>query len=159
MRLRQGRFRSGISRTHVGDSPAAPASDGVLTATDLGAPLGARGTLVQFSTEVCAYCGPTRELLTEVARSRDGLAFVEIDAAQRLDLARRLRVYSTPTVLVLAADGSVARRASGRPRKSEVLSAVGAVLGEQDALEFPTKSGDNYPGGRQVRSDSGAAGE
>jgi thioredoxin-like negative regulator of GroEL len=102
----------------------------MLTAADLGAPLGARGTLVQFSTEVCTYCGPTRELLTEVARDRDGLAFVEIDAAERLDLARRLRVFSTPTVLVLAADGSVAGRASGRPRKSDVLAAIGTVLGE-----------------------------
>ena len=102
----------------------------VLTAADLGAPLGARGTLVQFSSEVCAYCGPTRELLAEVARDRDGLAFVEIDATERFDLTRRLRVFSTPTVLVLAADGSIAGRASGRPRKSDVLAAVGTVLGE-----------------------------
>ncbi|MFY9865344.1 MAG: thioredoxin family protein, partial [Trebonia sp.] len=89
-----------------------------------------RGTLVQFSSEVCAYCGPTRELLAEVARDRDGLAFVEIDATERFDLTRRLRVFSTPTVLVLAADGSIAGRASGRPRKSDVLAAVGTVLGE-----------------------------
>lgn len=131
----------------------------MLTAADLGAPLGERGTLVQFSTEFCAYCGPTRELLTEVARSRGGLAFVEIDAAERLDLARRLRVFGTPTVLVLAADGSIASRASGQQRKSEVLTAVGAVLGEGAPLEFPTESGDNHPGGRQAESDSGAAGE
>lgn len=122
MRLRQGRFRP------RGDMP----SD-ALTAADLGAPLGARGTLVQFSTEFCAYCGPTRELLTEVARDRDGLAFVEVDAGQRLDLARRLRVFSTPTVLVLAADGSVAGRAAGRPRKADVLAAVGTVLGDGGA--------------------------
>lgn len=88
---------------------------------------------MQFSTPVCAYCGPTRELLTEVARARDGLAFVEIDASERLDLARRLNVFSTPTVLVLAPDGAVARRASGRQRRSEVLAAVGAVLGEDGA--------------------------
>jgi thioredoxin-like negative regulator of GroEL len=83
---------------------------------------------VQFSTEFCTYCGPTRELLAEVARSRDGIAFVEIDAAQRLGLARRLNVFSTPTVLVLTADGSIAQRASGQPRKSDVLAAVGGVL-------------------------------
>jgi thiol-disulfide isomerase/thioredoxin len=105
----------------------------VLTAADLGASLGERATLVQFSTEFCAYCGPTRELLAEVARSRDGVAFVEVDAAQRLDLARRLNILSTPTVLVLAADGSVARRASGKPRKSDVLAAVGSVLDRDGA--------------------------
>jgi thiol-disulfide isomerase/thioredoxin len=126
MRRRQGRFRS------LGAAAVVPsaAPDAVLTAADLGAPLGARGTLVQFSSEVCAYCGPTRELLAEVARDRDGLAFVEIDATERFDLTRRLRVFSTPTVLVLAADGSIAGRASGRPRKSDVLAAVGTVLGE-----------------------------
>ena len=126
MRRRQGRFRS------LGEAAVVPsaAPDAVLTAADLGAPLGARGTLVQFSSEVCAYCGPTRELLAEVARDRDGLAFVEIDATERFDLTRRLRVFSTPTVLVLAADGSIAGRASGRPRKSDVLAVVGTVLGE-----------------------------
>lgn len=126
MRRRQGRFRS------PGEAAAVrpPAPDTVLTAADLGSPLGARGTLVQFSSEVCAYCGPTRELLTEVARDREGLAFIEIDATERFDLTRRMKVYSTPTVLVLAADGSVAGRASGRPRKSDVLAAVGTVLGD-----------------------------
>jgi thioredoxin-like negative regulator of GroEL len=88
---------------------------------------------VQFSTDFCSYCGPTRELLTEMARTRDGLAFVEIDADDRMDLARRLRVFTTPTVLVLAADGTIAGRAAGQPRRSDVLAAVGSVLGEDGA--------------------------
>ena len=133
MRLRQGRFRSKESRTAAADSTSSAVSGTVLTAADLGAPLGQRATLVQFSSEVCAYCGPTRELLTEVARARDGLAFVEIDAAARLDLARRLHVFATPTVLVLAADGSVAGRASGQPRRSDLLAAIGTALGEGDS--------------------------
>lgn len=101
----------------------------MLTAADLGAPLGEQATLVQFSTEYCTYCGPTRRLLAEVAGARDGVAFVEIDAARRLDLARRLNVFATPTVLLLAADGSIAQRASGQPRKADVVAAVGAVTG------------------------------
>jgi thioredoxin-like negative regulator of GroEL len=113
MRSRSGRFR---------------AHGSVLTETDLGARLGERATLVQFSTEFCAYCGPTRKVLAEVAGSRDGVAVVEIDAAQRMDLAKRLNVLSTPTVFVLAADGSIARRASGQPRKADVLAAVSSVL-------------------------------
>jgi len=135
MRLRQGRFRaesstSPLSRTQAADSSRPAAADGVVTAAELGAPLGKRATLVQFSTEFCAYCGPTRELLAEVAGEREGVAFVEVDAARRLDLTRRLNVRSTPTVLLLAADGSIAQRASGKPRKSDVLAAVGSVLGE-----------------------------
>jgi thiol-disulfide isomerase/thioredoxin len=121
LRSRQGRFRPGAP------VPATSSVD-VLSAVDLGAPLGARATLVQFSTEVCAYCGPTRELLTQVARERDGVSFVEIDAADRMDLTRRLRVLSTPTVLVLDALGGIASRASGPLRKAELLTAVGAVV-------------------------------
>jgi thiol-disulfide isomerase/thioredoxin len=130
VKLRKGRF-------------SAPGSMS-LTEADLGVALGERATLVQFSTEFCAYCGPTRELLAEVASSRDGVALVEIDAARRLDLARRLNVLSTPTILVLGPDGSIARRASGQPRKSDVLAAVSSVL-------------DAALG--EVKSDSGAAGE
>lgn len=139
MRHRQGRFRPAANgttttppaaavRTDSADSGRAAASAGVLSATDLGAPLGARATLVQFSTAVCAYCGPTRELLTGVARERDGVSFVEIDAAERMDLTRRLRVLSTPTVLVLDALGGITSRASGPLRKAELLTAVSAVV-------------------------------
>jgi thioredoxin-like negative regulator of GroEL len=113
MRARSGRFR---------------AQAAALTEADLGASLGERATLVQFSSEFCAYCGPTRQVLAEIARSRDGVALVEIDAAQRMDLAKRLNVFSTPTVFVLAADGSIAQRASGQPRKADVLAAVSGVL-------------------------------
>jgi thiol-disulfide isomerase/thioredoxin len=120
LRKRQGRFHPG--------TPGQPSSDDALSAADLGAPLGPRATLVQFSTEVCAYCGPTRELLTEVARERDGVSFVEIDAADRMDLTRRLHVLSTPTVLVLDALGGITSRASGPLRKADLLTAVAAVV-------------------------------
>jgi thiol-disulfide isomerase/thioredoxin len=126
-RLRNGRFRERRSAP-VGSRPGSDHAGSVLTEADLGASLGERATLVQFSTEFCAYCGPTRELLAEVARSRDGVALVEIDASRRMDLTRRLNVLSTPTVFVLAADGSIARRASGLPRKADVLAAVSSVL-------------------------------
>ena len=126
VRQRQGRFRPGPT------GQPAPAGD-VLSAADLGAPLGAQATLVQFSTEVCAYCGPTRELLTEVARDREGISFIEIDAAERMDLTRRLHVLSTPTILVLDALGGITGRASGPLRKADLLAAVGAVTGAGSA--------------------------
>src|ERR1700678_2398705 len=120
----QGRKPPPISdRTVPGDSAPEASPGTLLTAADLGASLGERATLVQFSTEFCTYCGPTRELLAEVASGRDGVAFVEIDAADRMDLTRRLRVMFTPTVLVLGADGAIERRSSGRPRKSDLLAA------------------------------------
>jgi thiol-disulfide isomerase/thioredoxin len=115
LRRRAGRFRAG-------------SSPDVLTEADLGGHLGEQATLVQFSTPVCGPCRPTRQVLAQVADMTDGVAHVEIDAAARLDLARRLRVSSTPTVLVLGPDGAVRGRAVGQPSKADVIAALGAVL-------------------------------
>jgi hypothetical protein len=137
LRRRQGRFRPVLVPARSETAPFAPGAAGAgpappardrLSAADLGAPLGPRATLVQFSTEVCAFCGPTRELLTEVAGQRDGIAFIEVDAAARMDLTRQLHILATPTVLVLDPAGGIASRASGPVRKADLLAAVGQVL-------------------------------
>ncbi|MEU1265756.1 TlpA family protein disulfide reductase [Streptomyces cellulosae] len=97
-------------------------------AAQLGADLGERATLVQFSSAFCAPCRATRRVLSEVAAMVPGVTHVEIDAEARLDLVRRLGVERTPTVLVLDADGRVVRRAAGQPRKADVIAALGAAL-------------------------------
>jgi thiol-disulfide isomerase/thioredoxin len=104
------------------------ASD-VLTSGQLGHALGDRATLVQFSSAFCAPCRATRRILSDVAGMTDGVAHVEIDAESRLDLVRDLNVLRTPTVLVLASDGRIVRRASGQPRKPDVIAAIGAAVG------------------------------
>jgi thiol-disulfide isomerase/thioredoxin len=113
-------------------APAAPApavEPDVLTGADLGGALGARATLVQFSTAFCAPCRPTRLLLAQVAGMVDGVTHIDVDAAERMDLVRRLKVNSTPTVLVLGPDGAIAKRAVGLPRKADVIAALGTVIG------------------------------
>lgn len=95
---------------------------------ELGARLGERATLVQFSSAFCAPCRATRRVLGEVAGLVPGVAHVEIDAEARLDLVRRLGIVSTPTVLVLDAAGRVVRRAAGQPRKADVIAALGEAI-------------------------------
>jgi thiol-disulfide isomerase/thioredoxin len=107
--------------------PAAGEAGLVLTGAELGLPLGQRATLVQFSTAFCAPCRATRRILAEVAGMIDGVAHVEIDAESHLDLVRRLDIRRTPTVLVVGPDGRIAKRASGQPRKADVIAAVGEV--------------------------------
>jgi thiol-disulfide isomerase/thioredoxin len=125
------RKRNGTMRpvgTTAGPSPAGSGPQGPgLTMADLGEPLGERATLVQFSTAFCAPCRATRRVLADVAAMADGIAHVEIDAESHLDLVRRLDVRRTPTVLVLGPDGRIARRASGQPRKADVIAALGEV--------------------------------
>jgi thiol-disulfide isomerase/thioredoxin len=101
-----------------------------LTEADLGQPLGARATLLQFSSAFCAPCRATRQLLADVAGRSDGVAHVEVDVATRLDLARQLDIRRTPTVFVLGPQGQVTRRASGLPRRAEVVAALALATGE-----------------------------
>jgi thiol-disulfide isomerase/thioredoxin len=142
-RAGDGRVRAAVSRTAgpraaafaVAGGPASwlaaehaesPASG--LTADDIGAPLGGRATLVQFSSAFCAPCRATRRILADVASIIDGVSHVEIDAESRLDLVRRLDVRRTPTTLVLGRAGEITHRASGQPRKADVIAALGSVI-------------------------------
>jgi thiol-disulfide isomerase/thioredoxin len=99
-----------------------------LRAAELGGELGERATLVQFSSAFCAPCRATRRILGEVAGMVPGVAHLEIDAEDRLELVRELGILKTPTVLVLDAGGRVVRRATGQPRKADVIAALGEAV-------------------------------
>jgi thiol-disulfide isomerase/thioredoxin len=133
-----GRMRSTTARRGPATAAPAPAPQAagasatepgpLITGADLGLPLGNRATLVQFSTAFCAPCRATRQILAEVAGMTEGVAHVEIDAESHLDLVRRLDVRRTPTVLVVGPDGRITKRASGQPRKADVIAALGDVV-------------------------------
>ncbi|WP_329058569.1 thioredoxin family protein [Streptomyces sp. NBC_00117] len=114
------RRRSGRMKVRQGEA--------ALGAAKLGEALGERATLVQFSSAFCAPCRATRRVLGEVAEMVPGVAHVEIDAEDRLDLVRELGVLKTPTVLVLDKAGHIVRRASGQPRKADVIAALGEAV-------------------------------
>jgi thiol-disulfide isomerase/thioredoxin len=99
-----------------------------LTGDVLGAELGERATLVQFSTAFCQPCRATRRILTEVSDLVPGVRHVEIDAESRLDLVRRLDIMRTPTVLVLDSSGNIVKKAAGLPRKADVLVALAEAV-------------------------------
>jgi thiol-disulfide isomerase/thioredoxin len=138
---RSGRFRAatpgqatplrpatvGVAAGTVGVAAGGSRPD-VLTEADLGDHLGQQATLVQFSTVFCAPCRPTRRILAEVAGMVDGVTHIDIDATTRLDLVRQLHINSTPTLLVLGPDGAIVKRASGLPRKADVIAALGGVI-------------------------------
>jgi thiol-disulfide isomerase/thioredoxin len=99
-----------------------------LAASELGGELGERATLVQFSSAFCAPCRATRRVLGEVADLVPGVRHIEMDAEDNLALVRDLDILKTPTVLVLDADGRVVRRATGQPRKADVIAALGEAV-------------------------------
>ena len=86
--------------------------------------LGDRATLVQFSTAFCAPCRAARVVLGDLAAREPGVVHVEVDAERHLDLVRALGIASTPTTLVLDALGEEVVRATGVPRRAQVLAAL-----------------------------------
>jgi len=99
----------------------------VLTAGELGSALGARATLVQFSSAFCSPCRATRTLLRDVTSRLDDVAYVDIDAESHLDLVRQLGVVRTPTIVVLDRHGVVVRQASGLPRREQIDAVLAGV--------------------------------
>jgi thioredoxin-like negative regulator of GroEL len=100
-----------------------------LTAADLRTDaLGERATLVHFSSAFCRPCVAVRHVLHDVAERVPGVRAVEVDAESHLDLVRRLNVASTPTTLLLDKDGLERKRATGVPKRQEVITALSNVV-------------------------------
>ncbi|RZT28732.1 thiol-disulfide isomerase/thioredoxin [Kribbella sp. VKM Ac-2569] len=102
-----------------------------VTAAELGGELGERATLLQFSSAFCAPCRVTRRTLADVEGMVDGVRHVELDAESHLELVRRLDILRTPTTLVLDSTGAVVKRASGAPRKPDVIAALAVAIDRQ----------------------------
>ena len=134
LRARSGRFQARRSTpSQLERTPATPhrrpAAGTVLTAADLGAPLGQRATLVEFRpTSAPTAVRPGNSWprwrgngpASPSWRSTQPTGWTWPDGC----------VMSTPTVLVLGAAGAIERRSSGQQRRPDLLAAVGAVLGE-----------------------------
>lgn len=123
-RVSDGRFGGGTQAESTAQPLVTPAAQVV---TDVGAHLGSRATLLQFSSAFCAPCRATRRTLAEVAELVDGVVHVEVDAEEHLELTRRLDILRTPTTLVLDASGREVSRAAGAPTKDHVFSALARV--------------------------------
>jgi thiol-disulfide isomerase/thioredoxin len=100
---------------------------GLITPQMIGAALGTRVTLVQFSSAFCSPCRATRMLLEDVAQDLSDVAYVEIDAEANLELVRKLDIRSTPTTLFVDRNGHEVGRAAGAPKRDQVLSAISAI--------------------------------
>lgn len=144
MRARSGRMRPApVASASTSRSAAVPAPQPVSESASkspvpgidlalVGAEPGERATLLQFSSAFCAPCRATRTMLSDVAGVVPGVRHVEVDVADSdavLELVRALDVRRTPTTLVLDAGGREVRRASGVPRREQVLVALAEAAG------------------------------
>ena len=102
-------------------------NQGSITPEIIGAALGSRATLVQFSSAFCTPCRATRTLLEDVTADMTDVAHVEIDAEAHLELVRALDIRSTPTTLFVDRNGNEVGRAMGAPKRAQVLAAIAAI--------------------------------
>ncbi|MCU1470510.1 MAG: thioredoxin [Glaciihabitans sp.] len=91
-------------------------------------PIAGRATLLQFSTEVCAPCIPTRRVLGQIADTTDGVSHIDLDLTHRPDLAAQFNVLQTPTTLILDRAGVIRARIGGAPRPADVRAALHNIL-------------------------------
>jgi thiol-disulfide isomerase/thioredoxin len=108
-------------------SKSSRARSSAISSKEIGADLGSRVTLVQFSSAFCTPCRATRALLTDITADLADVKYIDIDVEKNLDLVRRLDIRSTPTTLILDKSGNEVGRAVGAPKRAEVLATLSAI--------------------------------
>ena len=81
-------------------------------------------TFLQFSSEFCQPCRVTSKVLEEVTNSFPAICHIELDVVEHLDLVKTYGISRTPTTLIIDKAGTVHFRATGVPKKPELVSAV-----------------------------------
>jgi len=98
-----------------------------LTAAIIGTELGARATMVQFSSAFCTPCRATKVLLEDMVKTMTDVCYAHVDAESHLELVRELDIRSTPTTLFLNHAGVEVGRAMGTPKRAQVHAALAAI--------------------------------
>jgi thiol-disulfide isomerase/thioredoxin len=119
------RRRGSLRRTPSG-SGGAVSLETLRAATGRDLAEGGRPVVVQLSSEVCTPCRVSARTWRDVGG--DEVAFVELDAAENLELVRTLGVMRTPTSLVFDADGAAVGRVGGAPTRAQAAEIVRALV-------------------------------
>ena len=98
-----------------------------LSPAELGSDYGDRATIVQFSTTFCSSCRAAKALIKDVVKDQSDIKYLEIDAESNLDLVRKVDIKSTPTTLFLDKDGFEIARATGAPRRDQLIKVVASL--------------------------------
>jgi thiol-disulfide isomerase/thioredoxin len=98
-----------------------------LSPAELGSDYGDRATIVQFSTTFCSSCRAAKALIKDVVKDQSDIKYLEIDAESNLELVRRVDIKSTPTTLFLDRAGFEIARATGAPKRDQLIKVVASL--------------------------------
>jgi thiol-disulfide isomerase/thioredoxin len=88
---------------------------------------GSRVTILQFSTTFCSQCRAAKALISDVVKDQSDISYLEIDAESNLALVRKVDVRSTPTTLFLDSSGFEIARATGTPKRDQLIKVVASL--------------------------------
>ncbi len=91
---------------------------------EYGVALGSRGTVLLFTTSFCSSCRATKALVKDVVKDEVDISYYEVDAESNLELVRKVDVRSTPTTLFLDSYGFEIARATGTPKRDQLIKVV-----------------------------------
>jgi thiol-disulfide isomerase/thioredoxin len=88
---------------------------------------GKRVTILQFSTTFCSQCRAAKALISDVVKDEKDISYLEIDAESNLALVRKVDVRSTPTTIFLDRGGFEIARATGAPKRDQLLKVIATL--------------------------------
>ena len=92
--------------------------------SELGNKYGKRATVVIFSTTFCSECRAAKALISDVTSTLSGISYIEIDAESNLELVRKVDIRSTPTTIFLDKAGFEIARATGAPKRDQLIKVI-----------------------------------
>jgi len=95
--------------------------------SELGNKYGKRATVVTFSTNFCSECRAAKALISDVTSTLSDISYVEVDAESNLELVRKVDIRSTPTTIFLDKAGFEIARATGAPKRDELIKAIASL--------------------------------
>jgi thiol-disulfide isomerase/thioredoxin len=88
---------------------------------------GKRVTILQFSTTFCSQCRAAKALISDVVKDQSDISYLEIDAESNLALVRKVDVRSTPITIFLDRAGFEIARATGAPKRDQLLKVIASL--------------------------------
>ena len=98
-----------------------------ISSSEFAGSYGSRATILQFSTTFCTQCRAAKSLISDVIKNQSDISYIEIDAESNLELVRRVGIKSTPTTLFLDKGGFEIARATGAPKRDQLIKVLSAL--------------------------------
>ena len=95
--------------------------------SELGKKYGKRASVVIFSTTFCSECRSAKALISDVTSTLNDISYIEIEAESNLELVRKVDIRSTPTTLFLDKAGFEIARATGAPKRDQLIKVIASL--------------------------------